>query len=119
MKKQVIIALAVVLCSFAFGTVEGLALRGRVRLLQGNVPQDEKFSMAHVPQTLAWVAHALGQAQGQLVVAPETAMPLLPSQLAQIDPHYWDAVKATYAVPGRALLIGLPRQRGAPSGRTG
>ena len=30
-----------------------------VSLLQGNVPQDEKFSMQHVPQTLAWVAHAL------------------------------------------------------------
>jgi apolipoprotein N-acyltransferase len=79
-----------------------------VSLLQGNVPQDEKFSMAHVPQTLAWVAHTLGQAQGQLVVAPETAVPLLPEQLAELVPDYWPALRARFESSGQSALIGVP-----------
>jgi apolipoprotein N-acyltransferase len=79
-----------------------------VSLLQGNVPQDEKFSMAHVPQTLAWVAHAAGQAQGQLVVAPETAVPLLPEQLAELLPDYWPALRARFESGSQSALIGVP-----------
>jgi apolipoprotein N-acyltransferase len=79
-----------------------------VSLLQGNVPQDQKFSMDHVPQTLAWVAQALGQAQGQLVVAPETAVPLLPEQLAELVPDYWPALRARFESGSQAALIGVP-----------
>ncbi len=79
-----------------------------VSLLQGNVPQDQKFSMEHVPQALAWLAHAAGQARGQLVVAPETAVPLLPEQLAELVPEYWPALRARFEGGSQAALIGVP-----------
>jgi apolipoprotein N-acyltransferase len=79
-----------------------------VTLLQGNVPQDEKFAMQHVPQALAWVAQALEGARGQLVVAPETAVPLLPEQLAELVPDYWPALRARFENSSQAALIGVP-----------
>jgi apolipoprotein N-acyltransferase len=79
-----------------------------VSLLQGNVPQDEKFSMAYVPQALSWVARALGEARGDLVVAPETAVPLLPDQLADMLPEYWPALRARFEDSTQALLLGVP-----------
>jgi apolipoprotein N-acyltransferase len=79
-----------------------------VSLLQGNVPQEQKFSMQYVPQALAWTAAALNDARGQLVVAPETAVPLLPEQLAELVPDYWPALRARFASGGQAALIGVP-----------
>jgi apolipoprotein N-acyltransferase len=79
-----------------------------VTLVQTNVAQDEKFAAEHLPASLAWLLHALAGARGELVVAPETAVPLLPSQLEQLDPGYWPALRAAFASPGRALLVGAP-----------
>ncbi|MBY0410365.1 MAG: apolipoprotein N-acyltransferase, partial [Burkholderiaceae bacterium] len=48
-------------------------------LLQGNIAQDEKFQPGSgVPEALGWHAKALRDAQADVVVAPETAIPLLP-----------------------------------------
>ena len=81
----------------------------QVRLLQTNVAQDEKFAIEHLPATLAWVAGALKASDGDLVVAPETAVPLLPAQLDQLDPDYWPALREHFAQPGRpAALLGVP-----------
>jgi apolipoprotein N-acyltransferase len=81
----------------------------QVRLLQTNVAQDEKFAIEHLPATLAWLAAALKSADGDLVVAPETAVPLLPSQLDALDPGYWPALREHFAQPGRpAALVGVP-----------
>lgn len=74
-------------------------------LLQTNVPQDEKFSMAHVPEELQWLGEQLLAARGDLVVAPETAIPLLPEQLA---PEYWQAIVEHFQQSRQAALIGLP-----------
>jgi apolipoprotein N-acyltransferase len=79
-----------------------------VSLLQGNVPQEQKFSMQHVPQALAWTAAALNAARGQLVVAPETAVPLLPEQLAELAPDYWPALRQHFERGEQAALIGVP-----------
>jgi apolipoprotein N-acyltransferase len=79
-----------------------------VSLLQGNVPQDEKFAMQHVPQALAWVAQTLEGARGELVVAPETAVPLLPEQLVELVPDYWPAIRARFENSPQAALIGVP-----------
>ena len=96
--------------SAAVGTREFSRSTGElsVSLLQGNVPQDEKFSMAYVPQALAWLAEALREARGELVVAPETAVPLLPEQLAEMLPDYWPALRADFEDSPRALLVGVP-----------
>jgi apolipoprotein N-acyltransferase len=79
-----------------------------VSLLQSNVPQDEKFVIEQLPGTLAWLADTLRAARGQLVVAPETAIPLLPSQLNELAPGYMGALTDHFAQPGRAALIGIP-----------
>ena len=79
-----------------------------VRLLQPNVAQDEKFAAERLPQTLAWVATQLIAVQTDLVLTPETAVPLLPEQLEDSAPGYWAQLRAHFAVPGRAALVGVP-----------
>jgi apolipoprotein N-acyltransferase len=76
-----------------------------VTLLQGNVPQDEKFDYTRLPATLAWHARALTAARSELVVAPETAIPLLPEQLPQ---GFWDRLTAHFAAGRSHALVGMP-----------
>ncbi len=75
-----------------------------VTLLQGNVPQDQKFDAQWQAPMLLWYAQQLIQAPGQLVIAPETAIPLLPSQLPE---GYLDQIQDAYRGDRHALL-GLP-----------
>ncbi len=77
----------------------------RVSLLQGNVAQDEKFAVELMPKALGWAREKLLAADADLVLAPETVIPLLPSQL---DPGYWQELLRHFRQSGRAALIGLP-----------
>ena len=79
-----------------------------VSLLQTDVAQDQKFAVEHLPATLGWLMQAMTGARGALVVAPETAVPLLPWQLAQVDATYWPALQAAFAGGDRAALVGVP-----------
>jgi len=79
-----------------------------VALLQTNVKQDEKFAAEHLPETLGWVAQQLLARQADLVVAPETAVPLLPFQLKDYAPGYWATLVEHFQAPGRAALVGVP-----------
>ena len=75
-------------------------------LLQGNIPQDEKFEPGSgVPMALQWYRDLLLQPYRALVVAPETALPLLPQQLPE---GYLQGLQDHFAQPERAALIGLP-----------
>ncbi|MDR6212870.1 apolipoprotein N-acyltransferase [Paracidovorax wautersii] len=75
-------------------------------LLQGNIPQDEKFQPGSgVPVALQWYAEQLKAAGAALVVAPETAIPLMPEQL---PPAYLQDIAARYAQNGQAALVGIP-----------
>lgn len=76
-----------------------------VSLVQTAISQDEKFSVQAMPQALQWLAQALAQSRGQLVVAPETAVPLLP---ADLPPEVWADLRAPFEGTGRAALLGLP-----------
>ena len=76
-----------------------------VTLLQGNVPQDEKFAAEQMPKALAWTSDHLLKARGELVVAPETVIPVLPSQL---DDGYWNALLEHFQRGSQAVLLGLP-----------
>jgi len=76
-----------------------------VSLLQGNVPQEEKFAMRHVRQALTATVAQLVGAGGELVIGPETVIPLLP---ASLDPAVWQDLLERFRQPGRAALIGLP-----------
>jgi apolipoprotein N-acyltransferase len=79
-----------------------------VSLLQTDVAQDEKFAAARLPDVLAALGADLQRARGQLVVAPETAVPLLPAQLAALAPDWWVIHVEPIARSGRAALIGVP-----------
>ena len=81
-------------------------------LLQGHIPQDEKFEGNRgVPRALAWyreqiqaaVTSAAAMGKPSLVITPETAVPLLPQDLPA---GYWESL--TTLPPNQALLLGLP-----------
>ena len=77
-----------------------------LELLQGNIPQDEKFQAGSgVPVALQWYAQALRDATADLVVAPETAIPLLPQQLM---PGYLEGLQTRYAQGAQAAMLGIP-----------
>ena len=78
----------------------------QVTLLQGNIPQDEKFEPGSgVPLALGWYAEQLQANRSPLVVAPETAIPLLPQQLPE---GYWQTLQQRFASGPQAALIGIP-----------
>ncbi|MEJ8859323.1 apolipoprotein N-acyltransferase [Variovorax robiniae] len=78
----------------------------QIALLQGNIPQDEKFIPGGgVATALNWYGVQLRDASASLVVTPETALPLLPSQL---PPGYLHAIASRYASGTQAAIVGLP-----------
>ena len=79
-----------------------------VALLQTNVSQDEKFATDRMPEALAWTARELLVARADLVLAPETAVPLLPGQLAEFAPGYWASLVAHFQTSGSRALVGVP-----------
>ncbi|HQY07075.1 MAG TPA: apolipoprotein N-acyltransferase [Burkholderiaceae bacterium] len=76
-----------------------------VTLLQGNVPQDEKFDAARLPAVLDWHVQQLEAAQTDLVVAPETAIPLLPEQLPV---GLWERLQQHFHRGSTHALFGMP-----------
>ena len=77
-----------------------------VTLLQGNIPQDEKFqSGSGIPLALQWYSDKLDRSTTDLVVAPETALPVLPQDLPD---GYWDRLAARFSKGGQAALVGSP-----------
>jgi apolipoprotein N-acyltransferase len=79
-----------------------------VTLLQGNIPQNEKFQAGSgVATALSWYAEQLEKVQSGLVVTPETAIPLLPQSL---PPEYWRNVQQPFKLENgqKAALIGIP-----------
>ena len=80
----------------------------QVTLLQGNIPQNEKFQAGSgVATALGWYAEQLEKVQSGLVVTPETAIPLLPQNL---PPDYWRNVQQPFKAENgqKAALIGIP-----------
>ena len=85
--------------STAAGTLE-------VALLQGNIAQDEKFQPGSgIADSLRWYGEQIAASKSPLIVAPETAIPILPRQLPE---GYWDALVKPFAAGTQALLVGIP-----------
>jgi apolipoprotein N-acyltransferase len=78
-----------------------------VELLQANITQNEKFDVrSGIRDALQWYDERLRASQQALVVAPETAIPLLPQYLPET---YWSGLKRHFAQPDRPLaLVGVP-----------
>lgn len=89
--------------SMSFTTPAGML---SVALLQGNIPQDEKFDQSTgVPLALRWYAQHLEADQVDLVLAPETAIPLL---LQELPTGYWEGLQRRVATGRGAVLTGIP-----------
>ena len=77
-----------------------------VTLLQGNIPQNEKFQAGTgIATALSWYAEQLQTSRSSLTITPETAIPLLPQQLPTA---YWADLLKPYQNGSQAALIGLP-----------
>jgi apolipoprotein N-acyltransferase len=77
-----------------------------VTLVQGNIPQDEKFDQSSgVPNALRWYGQQLNASQTSLIVTPETALALMPDEL---PPGYWQALQKRFASGEQAALVGIP-----------
>jgi apolipoprotein N-acyltransferase len=77
-----------------------------VALLQGNIPQDEKFQPGTgIADSLRWYGEQLRDTKAPLVIAPETAIPVLPQQLPD---GYWEALRDRFTQGTQAVLIGVP-----------
>ena len=79
-----------------------------VSLLQNNVAQEEKFAVDLLPGALAWAAQALTSSQADLVLGPETVIPLLPSQLIELAPELWPQLHKHFVLTRQAGLVGMP-----------
>ena len=77
-----------------------------VTLLQGGIAQNEKFEQSSgVPLALSWYESQLLGATSDLVVAPETAVPLL---LQDLPAGYWDRLSTGLRTNGHAAIFGIP-----------
>lgn len=77
----------------------------QVTLVQGNIPQDEKFALHRQVAALQWHAEQLQAAKGDLVMIPETAIPLLPADLPS---GFWAGLLAHFHAADTAALVGVP-----------
>ena len=76
-----------------------------VRLLQGNIPQEEKFSGAHVEATMRLYRDMITAAPADLIATPETAIIMLPQQL---PPDYLAGLAQYMRQTGSNLVLGIP-----------
>ncbi len=82
----------------------------RVALLQGDVAQSQKFRPESLAPTLRLYGGWLDRLQADLILTPETALPVLPEEL---PPHYLDDLQRTLRSHGTDALVGIPLTRGA------
>ncbi len=76
-----------------------------VRLLQGNVPQDMKFSREQLAVSLSLYQRMISAQPADLIVTPETALPMLATQLPD---GYLDQLAQFGRQSGSKLLVGVP-----------
>jgi apolipoprotein N-acyltransferase len=75
-------------------------------LLQGNIPQGEKFEPSTgIKSALDWYQDQLVRNAAPIIITPETAIPLLPRQLPE---GYWETIQKRFASGNQAALIGIP-----------
>ena len=82
-----------------------------VTLVQTGISQDEKFDPSRLERVLGGLMDALQDARGELVIAPETAVPVLPRDL---HPQVFRDLAEPFMASGgqRAALVGVPLHRG-------
>ena len=107
-KRNSIAALTLILVAgFILKAVEWTSPIGKpisVALLQGNIAQDEKWSPEAAQATIDQYMQMIIASKAQLIVTPETALPVISSQL---DPSILAAVTKHAKQNGGDILVGL------------
>jgi apolipoprotein N-acyltransferase len=107
-KRNAIVALTLILVAgFVLKAVEWTAPFGKplsVALLQGNIAQDEKWSPETAQNTINQYIEMTQASKAQLIVLPETALPVLASQL---DPSVKTTLTERAKKNGGDILVGL------------
>ncbi len=80
-----------------------------VRLLQGNVPQEMKFDIDRINDTLSLYHDLVKAGPADLIVTPETAIPLLSRDL---PPDYLPLLQTYAETSGSHLALGIPLSDG-------
>ena len=75
-----------------------------VSLLQGNIPQELKFSQLR-REAVTWYVDQAIQAKTDLVVMPETAIAYLQKD---IPDQAWDKLKTHFSSGQKAVIVGIP-----------
>ena len=75
-----------------------------VSLLQGNIPQELKYSQLK-RQAVTWYVDQAVQANTDLVVMPETAIAYLQKD---IPDQAWDKLKTHFSTGEQAVIVGIP-----------
>ncbi len=88
----------------AWTTPSGKPLK--VALLQGAIPQNQKWGVDDLIYNLRTYYQLVKQAKAELIVLPETAFPIF---LHEVPPDYLDAVLSYAQVQNAALIAGAPR----------
>ena len=99
---------ATLLAGFGLKAIDWTQPVGRpikVRLLQGDVAQDEKFNGAYLESILARYQAMITAEPADLIATPETAIPVFPQQL---PPGYLDQFTQYAARTGSYLMLGIP-----------
>lgn len=113
-RRRVAMAIALVLCSgWALKQVQWVAASGApvtVSLLQGNIEQDIKWRPEKARATLQTYAELADASRGQLIIMPETALPMF---INDLPPFYLERLKAVAQQRGGDLVFGIPEE-GAP-----
>lgn len=101
------VILVTILLGFGLRQIDWTEVHGKpisVRLAQGNIDQGEKFDSAFLESTLAMYANMMTEKQADLIAIPETALPIVTSQLP-VD--YLSGLNAYAHSSGSRLVIGL------------
>ena len=97
------------LARIAWSTPEGKPMN--MRLVQGNIGQSQKFDPALLEEgiighmRLAVQAPAAGEPAADLIILPETVLPLFQDQL---DPQVWETWRKLAARQDSAIAMGVP-----------
>ena len=101
-------AIGVLLLGFGLHNINWTKPNGQpisVRLLQGNVAQEMKFDPSKIDHTLALYKDMISAAPADLIATPETAIPLLQTQL---PPEYLPAIAQFAQQSGSTIALGIP-----------
>ncbi len=106
--SALVVAVSVLAIGFGLKYIQWTEPNGQpisVRLLQGNVPQEMKFSKAQIESTLVLYHDMIAAQPADLIATPETAIPILAQQL---PPDYLPRLAGIAEKSKSHLLIGIP-----------